>query len=216
MTHPYWPLFDLEVRTPRLTMRYVDDELAIALASLAAEGIHDPGFMPFAMPWTRAESPQLERDSLKFFWRSRAETSPTKWMVNFAVIVDGTVVGTSGLMADDFSKARQFETGSWLGRRFQGRGIGKEMRLATLTVGFSAFDAEWATTSAWHDNGPSLGVTRGLGYTELGWQRRLRDDRVGDRLLTFEMGRAHFDEHLRRGDIEVSGTAGARDLLGIS
>ena len=29
MTHPYWPLFDLEVRTPRLTMRAITDELAV-------------------------------------------------------------------------------------------------------------------------------------------------------------------------------------------
>ena len=52
MAHPHWPLFDLEVSTPRLTMRYIDDELATELASLAASGIHDPDWMPFAMPWS--------------------------------------------------------------------------------------------------------------------------------------------------------------------
>ena len=40
MAHPYWPLFDLVVRTPRLVLRYVDDALAVDLATLAASGIH--------------------------------------------------------------------------------------------------------------------------------------------------------------------------------
>ena len=91
-------------------------------------GIHEPEFMPFGMPWTRAESPDLEWDALRFYWRCRAETSPVSWHINFAVIVDGAVVGSTGLMADDFARMRQFETGSWLGRAHQGQGIGKEMR----------------------------------------------------------------------------------------
>jgi len=52
MLHPTWPLFDLEVRTPHISMRYVDDELATQLAELAAVGVHDPATMPFMTPWT--------------------------------------------------------------------------------------------------------------------------------------------------------------------
>ena len=176
MAHPYWPLFDLEVRTPELTMRYLDDELATELAGLAARGIHDPDWMPFAMPWSTRSSPDLERQALQFYWRCRAETSVDLWTINFAVIVDDEVVGTSGLMTDgNFSKLRQFETGSWLGRAHQGQGIGTEMRLATLQLGFVGFGAEWAVTGAWHDNAPSLGVTRKLGYTEQGRRRLVRN-----------------------------------------
>ena len=54
MPHPYWPLFDLVVHTPRLTLRYLDDECAVAMAALAGRGIHDPAYMPFAMPWSDA------------------------------------------------------------------------------------------------------------------------------------------------------------------
>ena len=35
MAHPYWPLFDLQVRTPRLELRYPDDELAFGLIDVS-------------------------------------------------------------------------------------------------------------------------------------------------------------------------------------
>ncbi len=216
MSHPYWPLFDLEVRTPHLTMRVVDDELAVDLAALAARGIHDPATMPFGVPWTRHESPELERQALRYHWRCRAETTRDRWEINFAVVVGDEVVGSSGLMSQDFVRMRQFETGSWLGRDHQGRGIGREMRLATLTLGFVGFGAEWALTGAWHDNGPSLGVTRSLGYTEQGHRRMIRDDTAPDLMIGFEMPRAHFEAHLRRDDIEVIGVEPVRELLGIA
>ncbi len=50
MGHPYWPLFDLEIRTPRVTLRYVDDELARQMVDVAVAGVHDPDFMPFTTP----------------------------------------------------------------------------------------------------------------------------------------------------------------------
>jgi RimJ/RimL family protein N-acetyltransferase len=215
MPHPYWPLFDLEVHTPRLTLCPITDEVAVDLAALVARGIHDPDVMPFAMPWSRGESPTLERRALQFYWRCRAEMSPTSWNINFGVVVDGTVVGTTGLVATDFARMRQFETGSWLGRRYQGRGIGTDMRLATLTLGFEGFGADIALTGAWHDNEPSLGVTRKLGYREQGWRRALRDDAHPDRLLGFEMPRDHFESELRRDDIELLGVDPVREFLEI-
>lgn len=216
MAHPHWPLFDLEIRTPRLTMRYVDDDLAVELTSLAARGIHDPDWMPFAMPWSNLPSPELERQALQYYWRCRVETAVDTWTVNFAVIVGGEVVGTSGLMSNgEYTTLRQFETGSWLGREFQGQGIGTEMRIATLQLGFVGFGAEWATTGAWHDNGPSLGVTRKLGYTEQGTRRMVRNGDHADRLIGFEMPRAHFVEQLQRDDIELTGVDAVREQLGI-
>jgi RimJ/RimL family protein N-acetyltransferase len=213
MAHPYWPLFDLEVRTPRLTMRYIDDELSAELAALAARGVHDPAFMPFSIAWTDLPSPQLERGAMQFHWRTRAETSPASWRIPFAVIVDGAVVGSTDLTASNFPALRQFETGSWLGHAHQGQGIGKEMRLATLTVGFDGFDALYATTAAWTDNGPSLGVTRALGYDEIGPHRDLRRGEAAEQ-LRYRMSRAHFDT-IRRDDIEISGLEPVRDLLEI-
>ena len=75
MTHPVWPFFDLRVVTPTLELVPIDDEVGTELALLAARGIHDPEFMPFAFPWTDVPSPQLERNTMQFYWRTRAEMS---------------------------------------------------------------------------------------------------------------------------------------------
>lgn len=215
MTHSTWPLFDLRVRTPRLELRYIDDELATELALLALQGIHDPGRMPFGIPWTDARSPQLERNTMQFYWRCRAETSPKSWSINMATIVDGKVVGTTGLIAHDFPVLRQFETGSWLGREHQGKGIGKEMRVASLHLGFVGFGAEHATTGAWLDNEPSLGVTRSLGYNENGRKRMIRRDDA-DMLALFEMSRTDFTSRLQRDDVTMHGVDECLPILGLA
>ena len=193
-------------------MRYIDDSLATQLALLAAQGIHDPQFRPFLIPWSSVPSPQLERNALQHYWKARAGFSPTDWDIQFAVLVDGTVVGTTALIAKEFPIVRSFESGSWLGREHQGQGIGKEMRLATLHLGFAGLRALWATTSAWNDNGPSLGVTRSLGYAANGTSRGNRDGQPGQH-SRFEMSRASWEERLRRDDIEILGLEECLALL---
>lgn len=213
MTHPVWPLFDLRVRTPRIELRYIDDELATQLALLAAKGVHDPSFMPFSIPWTDAESPQLERNTVQFYWRSRAELTPGSWSIHLAVLHGATVVGTTSVIAGDFAVLRQFETGSWLGREHQGKGIGKEMRLASLHLGFEGFGGQWAVTGAFEDNGPSLGVTRSLGYQPQGRRRATRRGELAH-LVGYEMPREHWRAELRRDDIVLDGVEACLPLLG--
>jgi RimJ/RimL family protein N-acetyltransferase len=214
MTHPYWPLYDLEVRTPRLTLRYPDDSLMLGLADRIGEGIHDPDVMPFAMPWTDPEPPELFWSSYRYWFGTRAQLSPERWTVDLAVIVDGDVVGATGLGTENFATLRTFETGSWLGKAFQGRGIGKEMRAATLHLGFAGFGAEVATTGAFADNPRSLGVTRSLGYEPNGVDVKLQRDKAGE-ILRFRMTRAHW-ESIRRDDIELAGVEPCLPLLGLA
>ena len=209
----HWPLFDLEVRTPRLTLRYIDDELAGQLAQVAAAGVHDPAMMPFTIPWTDRPSPKLEQDAMRFWARARADLQPNSWDLQFAVLVEGAAIGACDLLATDFPKLREFTTGSWLGRRFQGRGLGKEMRMAALTLGFDGLGADVARTALWHDNAASLGVTRSLGYEQTGRSRVLRRG-VPDQQLQFEMSREHWST-IRRADISLSGLSAARAFLGI-
>lgn len=213
MGNDHWPLFDLEVRTPRLTLRYLDDELAAEVVAVAARGVHDPATMPFLVPWTDAPSPQLEHEAMRFFWRTRSSVRPEAWNLQFAVIVDDGVVGVCDLGAENFAVMRQFTTGSWLGREFQGNGLGKEFRMAALTLGFDALGAEFALTGAWHDNAASRGVTESLGYTEIGRRRLLRRD-VPDEQVEYRMGRDRW-ETIRRDDITVYGVDLARDVLGL-
>ena len=96
---------------------------------------------------------------MRFYARTRADVRPDAWNLQFAVIVDDQVIGVCDLSAGDFPSLRQFTTGSWLGRQFQGRGLGKELRMAALTLGFDGFGAEFALTGMWHDNAASKGVT---------------------------------------------------------
>lgn len=213
MPHPYWPLFDLEVRTPRLTLRYIDDQIAVELVTLAAQGIHDPAWTPFLHPWTDVASPELERNSFRFWWGRRAAVGVDDWSIECAVIVDDQVVGASGLGAEQYPALRSAETASWLGRAHQGKGLGREMREAALHLAFAGLDAEYATTGAFADNAPSLGVTRSLGYEPVGTRRVVRRGEPAD-LLGYRMPRAHW-ETIRRDDIEIIGLDGVRDLLGL-
>jgi RimJ/RimL family protein N-acetyltransferase len=214
MAHPYWPLFDLEVRTPRLVLRYVDDAVACDLVRVVAtEGVHDPAEMPFTIPWTDLEAPELQRQSLQYWWRCRATTSPEAWELNLAVIVDGVAAGITSIGATDFAITATFGTGSWLGRSFQRRGIGTEMRAATLHLGFAGFGAQRATTSAFADNAASLGVTRHLGYAPNGTSIGIRREEPGEQ-HHFVLTRDAWSPQ-RREDIELVGIEAARDQLGI-
>ncbi|HYN35192.1 MAG TPA: GNAT family protein [Ilumatobacteraceae bacterium] len=214
MGNDHWPLLDLEVRTPRLSLRYLDDVLAELLLAVAAAGVHDPATMPFTIPWTDLPSPQMEQEAMRFYWTSRADTRPGSWNLLFAVVVDDTVIGSIDLRSNDFPRLREFGTGSWIGREFQGRGYGKELRAAALALGFDGLGAEVAHTSAWHDNAASLGVTRSLGYEPVGTKRALRRGEP-DEQLTFRMSRDHWAT-IRRDDITLHGIDAAREFLGVS
>ncbi len=214
MAHPIWPFFDLRVTTPRLQLLPIDDATGAELAHLAARGVHDPAFMPFAFEWTDAASPALERNTMQFYWRTRAELRPDAWSLNLAVAVDGEVVGSTGFITHHFPTTRVFETGSWLGLAHQGKGIGTEMRIATLHLGFLGFGGRVATTTAFDDNAASLGVTRTLGYAENGTSWKQRRGHAA-RSMHFEMTRDHFDARVRRDDISLHGVEGCLPLLGL-
>jgi RimJ/RimL family protein N-acetyltransferase len=211
MAHPYWPLFDLRVRTPLVELRYPDDDLAVEIAALAARGIHDPATMPFAVPWTDVPSPELERRTLQNLWRWRAAVEPQDWRIHLAVLVDGEVVGVQGANAAQFPRLRQAETGSWLGLAHQGQGIGKEMRAAVLHLLFEGLGAARAISGAWHDNPASQAVSASFGYLPNGEEVRLRRDRP-DRMLHLVLPREVWAQH-RRDDIAIEGLDGCRELL---
>ena len=214
MTAAIWPLFDLLVATPRLSLRYVTDDLAGQLAELAARGIHDPDTMPFSEPWTDVAPPELQRNAVRYFWRCRADTTTEHWTLNLAAHDrEGTLFGVCTLEADRFPTSRTATTGSWIGRRYQGRGPGREMRQAALHVIFAGLDGKTATTRAWHDNTASLRVTGSLPYIRQGAVEEQRRDRP-DTMLTFAMTRQRWQD-VRRTDIELAGVEPVRELLGI-
>jgi RimJ/RimL family protein N-acetyltransferase len=82
------------------------------------------------------------------------------------------------------------KTGSWLGRDFQGRGLGKEMRAAVLALAFDGLGAEVAETEAFVVSTASAGVSRSLGYEPNGVGRLAPLGEPRD-TLRFRMTRAN-------------------------
>lgn len=213
MTTTHWPLFGLRVHTPTVTLQYINDNLGEALATLAARGVHEPATMPFSIPWTDVEPPQLQRDAVQHFWLMRATWRPDDWHCTFAVLVDGEVVGSQGAFAKDYAVLREASTGSWLGRRFQGKGIGTEMRQAILHLLFEGLGADYALSGAFEDNAASRSVSAKLPYEQVG-RRRLAPRGEPRWIIDLRMAREDW-QRIRRDDIAVEGLEPCRELFGL-
>jgi RimJ/RimL family protein N-acetyltransferase len=163
-----WPLRHLVLRTPRLELRPDDDEGLFELVEVAKEGVHDPAEMPFSVPWTDRLPGDHGISMMQYYWRLRAKVAADDWMINFLVRFDGKVVGSQGIGARDFGALREVETGSWIGKRFQGSGLGTEMRIAVLQFAFDHLGARIARSAAWLGNHASNRVSAKLGYVHDG------------------------------------------------
>jgi RimJ/RimL family protein N-acetyltransferase len=207
----FWPLFELAVRTPRLELRLLREDDFPAVVELIDGGIHDPGAMPFFVPWTDAEPGRRAREAAQWMWRHRANWSADNWTLTSGVFVGGRVVGVQDLGAEHFRAVRSVETGSWLGRAHQGQGLGREMREAILHLAFAGLGAEEALSGAFEDNESSLATSRAVGYEENGEARGQRRDGSG-RTIRFRMGRDAWEAR-RRPDIEIVGLEGCLDMF---
>jgi RimJ/RimL family protein N-acetyltransferase len=165
------PLLALRITAGPVELRGVTDDLLGPLADLATD-IHEPDFMPFLSAWSL--SSDMPRTVAQFHWTQRAEFSPGHWTADLAVCYDGELVGSQGFSTRDYLITRTGETGSWLGRRFQGRGIGTAMRQVICAFVFDHLDAAYVTSGAYEDNPASLAVSRKTGYTGNGTERSNR------------------------------------------
>jgi RimJ/RimL family protein N-acetyltransferase len=159
------PLFGLRLRTPRLELRLPTREELEELREVALEGVHPPEFMPFSVAWT--DDPELT-DFLDYHETRRRDWSPDAWHLELGVWLEGRPVGVQHVMGEQFAKTRCVGTGSWLGRRFQGQGVGTEMRTAVLELAFRGLDAQIARSGAIDGNLASLRVSEKLGYRQIG------------------------------------------------
>jgi RimJ/RimL family protein N-acetyltransferase len=198
-----WPLYGLRLRTPRLELRLPGLEELDALAQLAAEGVHDPGWMPFIVPWTDLPPAERSRSVMQFHWRTLAGWTPQDWNLQLAVFLEGAVAGTQSLQARDFAIVGEVSTGSWLGQRYQGQGIGTEMRAAVLDLAFAGLGAGSAISGAIVGNAASAGVSRRLGYQPNGLSRRRVRDACG-REQRFALDRDRWQQY-RTVPVEISG-----------
>lgn len=213
MAHPLWPLFDLRLRTARLELRLPTDDEIAQLAELAGRGVHDHGSMPFAYPWSTLPSPQFERGFAQYHWSARGGWRPGKWSLELLVAHGGEPIGMQGLMAEDYSVLRAVATGSWLGRAFQRRGFGKEMRGAVLALAFDGLGAEVAETEALTGNLASAGVSLSLGYEDNGIGR-LAPEGVPRDTQRFRMTRERWRAS-PRDPVEIVGLEPCLELFGL-
>jgi RimJ/RimL family protein N-acetyltransferase len=208
-----WPLRHLVLRTPRLELRPDDDAGLLELAAEAARGVHPPELMPFRTPWTDAEPAQRARATLQFHWSERATLAAERWRVHFLVRLDGRVVGEQGLRGTEFGVTREVDTGSWLGLRHHGLGIGTEMRAAVLLLAFDHLGARLARSGAFFDNAASLRVSEKLGYRRDGTETLARRGSPADEVRLL-LDAASF----RRPDwpLQVAGLDACLPLLGVT
>lgn len=97
-----WPLFNLTITSPRLSMRIVRDDDLPGIVEAALAGIHDPAVMPFSTPWTDAPPLQLTRDMARHQWELRAGVRADQWTLNFVVLLDGVPIGTQSVATRQF------------------------------------------------------------------------------------------------------------------
>lgn len=159
------PLAALRITTPRLELRLATIAELRALYRVADEGVHDPAWMPFEVPWTDDLD---EAGFLAYHLDTLAAWRPDSWRLNLVTFQDGIPIGSQSLAADGFPQTRTLMTGSWLGLPYQSRGLGTEMRSAVLRFAFGALGAKLARSGALDRNAQSLGVSRKLGYREMG------------------------------------------------
>jgi RimJ/RimL family protein N-acetyltransferase/ribosomal protein S18 acetylase RimI-like enzyme len=163
------PLTRLRVRTPRLELRLATRAELRALGELAQRGIHDPAQMPFGVAWTDdSDRPGFVEEAIEHHESATREWQPDDWSLNLIAFHRGRPAGVQSVRGERFGKRRTVDTGSWLGREFQGQGLGTEMRAAALHLAFAGLGATVAKSGAIEGNPQSLGVSRKLGYEIVG------------------------------------------------
>jgi RimJ/RimL family protein N-acetyltransferase len=199
----------LRVRTPRLELRLPAREELDTLREVALGGVHPPEFTPFTVAWT--DDPELA-GFLDYHEMRRRDWNPDGWHLELGVWLEGEPVGVQGMESENFAETRVVGTGSWLGRRFQGEGVGTEMRTAVLELAFRGLGAEAARSGAVDGNTASLRVSEKLGYRVVG--------RGTAAPRGVEVG--HTDVELRREDwkppfaVEIGGLGPCLPLFGLS
>lgn len=200
---------DLELRLP-------DDVELLALASLAADGVHDPEGAPFSWPWTRGTDEEVKRNILAHQWKNRGRIAADDWALSLAVFRNGEIVGEQQITAKNFQVTRSGLTGSWVGLRHHGQGIGTRMRLMALHLTFEGLDAAEMISEAYDDNPASNAVSRRLGYLANGSQLAAREGRSvieNSYRMTRALWNARPDD--LRAEITLEGVSSVRQLFGI-
>ncbi len=175
-----WPLFGLELTTPRLVLRPIADTDIPAAVAAAASGVHEPGRNPFSTPWAELPAEELGPKMAQWYWRCRSQATPEDWTLLLGIWHEQEFIGCQDIGAKDFATLKTVTTGSWLKQSHHGQGLGTEMRAAVALYAFDWLGAAAAESEAAAWNAASLGVSRSLGYelngvTRMGWGGKMEE-----------------------------------------
>jgi RimJ/RimL family protein N-acetyltransferase len=210
-----WPLFGLRLRCAGVELRLPDDDDLAALADLARQPVHDPATMPFSVPWTDAPPEERAAATLRWHWRCRGEWRPESWRLELVAVRGGEVVGTQGLHGADFGVTGEVVSGSWVGGRFQGKGVATAMRTAMLGLAFDGLGARAARSAAFVDNPASLRVSEKLGYRHDGTETLARRGQAAEQ-VRLVLTRGEWEAGAGgRATVEIEGVEACRSLFGL-
>jgi RimJ/RimL family protein N-acetyltransferase len=215
-----WPAAGLRVAAGDLELRWIDDDLLVALADLASRGVHDPGVMPFLFPWTRGTPSQVAQRVVTYQWDARSAVGPDRLLLELAVLRDGVPVGVQALGGSDVAVVRSVETGSWLGLEHQGGGTGTRMRALAVHLAFAGLGLREVTSTAFADNAASRAVSERVGYEPNGAGPVAREGVPVDQ-RRFRLTRERWEglraahRELLGDDVVLDGVARVREQAGL-
>ena len=214
MESSHWPLSGLRLQTPELRLRPTTEfDLPAVVAALSNDittNPHLPRFPGLTVDAGRAVS------AYQSYWQSVGNWSIDSWRLDLVIEAGDRIVGVQSLEGEDFLTLRTVDSASYLASDVRGRGWGKQARSAVLAFAFDFLEAEFAITSAWQDNGASLGVSRSLGYQPNG-ESRHRSDRDGQAatMVHLRLSRTDWDASDRSASVQISGFERCRPFFGL-
>lgn len=209
-----WPPFAVSITCGPISLSPVRDSDLAELDALVQSGIHSPADMPFFFPWTTGTRDEVRNRLLQYQWAQRSTMAPAAWTLETTVRFEGEVVGCQSISTKDYLTTRTGETGSWLGRKHHGRGIGTLMRQTICAFMFDHLDAAEVTSAAFLDNPASLAVSRKVGYRENGVARLKRRD--GEVALSQNLLLTAATLNRPEQPLDVVGVSTFRSFLGLN
>jgi len=205
-------MFDIALTTQDLELRHLTEADLPALArTMPADAEVDPAATMYdGLDQARGRGVVTHQQ----YWKSRGTWCPQSWELSFGVFHDGELIGSQGLEGEDFVMLRTVDSSSFLAPATRGLGFGKQMRAAVLALAFGSLGAEHAITSAWHDNGASLGVSRALGYLDNGRAMHRRGE-VTDVMAYMRLSRETWLASGSSQGVEVHGVEECMPFFGL-
>lgn len=205
-----WPLHGIRLVSSDLTLTVMAEaDLGQVLAVLPA----DVELNPHATTYTGLDDDANRRAVVvQGYWRALGLWSPSDWELPFVVRREGAVIGLQWLEGPDYFADRTVDSASWLVPEARGRGFGRQMRAAVLTLAFDALRAQAAVSSAVTTNLASLAVSRALGYEPTHTSVL---PHTGQTLQHVRLTAARWRAAEARGQVSVEGTRAALPYFGL-